>query len=330
MPSFWWVNHNQTARQEINGQYLWSPKAEANGARSEFYNNMRRASPGDFVLSYSAQAVKYVGRVTEFAFTAPKPAEFGTTGGYWNQEGWLLPVFWTPLMAPVRPKGIIGTLGPILPKRYSPIHPVSGDGNQKAYLAAIPTEVFQAIVGSVGFNREALARGGSNSLTFEIVTEQLEDAVEREVVADMQLDETTRRSVILARRGQGKFRANVEALERSCRLTGVTNPSLLIASHIKPWRLCACAEERLDGMNGLLLTPDADWLFDRGLITFQDDGEVQVSTRVAQEDLRRLGFETLAMPRLGFEEAPANCQTAAFAPPQCTYLGFHRSEVFVA
>ncbi|MEI9986993.1 MAG: hypothetical protein WDN69_29840 [Aliidongia sp.] len=36
MPQFWWVNHNQTVRQEIDGQYLWSPKTESNGARSEF------------------------------------------------------------------------------------------------------------------------------------------------------------------------------------------------------------------------------------------------------------------------------------------------------
>ena len=43
MPQFWWVNHKQTARQEIEGQYLWSPKTESNGARSQFYNNMRAA-----------------------------------------------------------------------------------------------------------------------------------------------------------------------------------------------------------------------------------------------------------------------------------------------
>ncbi|RWQ44447.1 MAG: hypothetical protein EOS21_00320 [Mesorhizobium sp.] len=50
MAQFWWVIHNQTARQEIDGQHLWSPKTESNGARSEFYNNMRRATPGDLVV----------------------------------------------------------------------------------------------------------------------------------------------------------------------------------------------------------------------------------------------------------------------------------------
>lgn len=330
MPQFWWVNHNQTARQEIDGQYLWSPKTESNGARSEFYNNMRRATPGDIVLSYSEQAIRYVGRVVEFAFTAPKPAEFGNKGANWSQEGWLLPVFWTPLTPIVRPKALIETLGPLLPTRYSPIHPVSGSGNQKAYLASIPAAVFDAITTGSAFDRSALSHGGTNSLTFEVVTELLDDAVETRIESDLHLDDTVKRSLILARRGQGKFRANVEAVEHACRLTGVTNPSLLIASHIKPWRLCATAHERLDGMNGLLLTPDADHLFDRGFISFHDEGDVIVSPRVDRMDLRRLGFEHLAWDGLGVSEAPAVWNVEAFAHKQKEYLAYHRAEVLVS
>jgi putative restriction endonuclease len=330
MQQLWWVNHKQTARQEIDGQYLWSPKTERNGARSEFYNNMRRATPGDLVLSYADQAVRYVGRVAEFAFTAPKPAEFRNIGAYWSQEGWLLPVYWTPLIPPIRPKALIGVLGPLLPTRYSPIHPISGSGNQKAYLASITSEVFQTIVAGAAFDHRVLAHGGANSLTFEVVNELLEDAVERRIVEDLQLEDTVKKTIILARRGQGKFRDNVEAVEQSCRLTGITNRSLLIASHIKPWRLCNSAQERLDGMNGLLLSPDADHLFDRGFISFRDEGEVIVSSRVDQSDLRRLGFERLAWRRFGVAEAPAVWGTGAFAAPQRAYLAHHRAEVFVS
>lgn len=86
MAQFRLVNHNQTAPQEIDGQHLWSPKTECNGARNEFYNNMRRATPRDLVLSYADEAIGYMG-IVEFAFTAPKPMEFGATGAYWNQEG---------------------------------------------------------------------------------------------------------------------------------------------------------------------------------------------------------------------------------------------------
>jgi len=268
MTQYWWVNHKQTVRQEIDGQYLWSPKTNSNRARNEFYNNMRRADPGDIVLSYADGRIGHIGRVTEFAFTAPKPEEFGQTGAYWNREGWLLPVFWTPLAVPVRPKDMIGRLGPLLPRTHSPIRPETGDGNQGVYLAAIPEPVFEMVTAGAAYSTAALYRGGANSLNFQVVSEQLDDIVEGWIKADLTLDQTVRESVIQARRGQGKFRANVEATERACRLTGITNPTLLIASHIKPWRLCDTAGERLDGMNGLLLSPDADLLFDRGFITF--------------------------------------------------------------
>jgi len=329
MTRYWWVNHKQTARQEIEGQYLWSPKTSSNGARNQFYDNMRHANPGDLVLSFANGLVKWVGRVAEFAFTAPKPTEFGATGSYWHNEGWLLPVFWTELDPAVRPKAMIDVLGPLLPKKYSPIRPLTGDGNQGVYLAEIARPVFDAVVATSAVNYPLLARGGANSLSFQAVKEMLDDRAEQGIRTDAGLDSTTKEAVIQARRGQGRFRANVERVETACRLTKITNPSLLIASHIKPWRSCGTAEERLDGMNGLLLTPDADLLFDRGFITFYDDGEVQISPRFDNDDLRRLGLGEIAMPRLGFGEAQRPWRTEAFAARQCKYLAYHRTEVYV-
>ena len=83
-------------------------------------------------------------------------------------------------------------------------------------------------------------------------------------------------------------------------------------------------------MNGLLLTPDADHLFDRGFISFKDDGEVMVSPRVNRDDLRRLGFEQLSWQRFGVAEAPAAWGTGAFEPLQRGYLAHHRADVFVS
>jgi hypothetical protein len=329
MPEFWWVSHNQTARQEIDGQYLWSPKTRKDGRRTPFYDNMRRATPGDLVLSFYDRAIRHVGRVAEFAFTSEKPEEFGSIGANWGNQGWLLPVFWTPLEPPVYPKALIATLGPLLPRRYSPIDPVTGSGYQQVYLAEIPEAVFDVVVSGADYDRALLARGGQNSMSFDIIKERLEDAVERRVKEDTNLESTIRQAVILARRGQGKFRENVEAIEQACRLTGITNPSLLIASHIKPWRLCVTAQERLDGNNGLLLTPDADHLFDRGYISFEDDGTVLVSPRVDRHDLRRLGFDQLVEKRFGLAEAPVVWSTDSFRAAQCTYLAFHRDEVYV-
>jgi hypothetical protein len=38
---YWWVNQNQTYRAEVRGSFMWSPKQNANGARNQFYENMR-------------------------------------------------------------------------------------------------------------------------------------------------------------------------------------------------------------------------------------------------------------------------------------------------
>ena len=50
--------------------------------------------------------------------------------------------------------------------------------------------------------------------------------------------------MILARRGQGKFRERVSMIERACRITQVNRPEHLIASHCKPWRDCESKGQR--------------------------------------------------------------------------------------
>ena len=72
---------------------------------------------------------------------------------------------------------------------------------------------------------------------------------------------TKRAAVIQARRGQGLFRRRVEKREASCRVTHVNDPVYLRASHIKPWRK-STDKEKLDGNNGLMLSPHIDMLFD--------------------------------------------------------------------
>jgi hypothetical protein len=217
-----------------------------------------------------------------------------------------------------------------LPQKYSPIRPSTGDGNQGAYLAEISQEVFDIIVDSSVVNSELLVRGGANSLTYQVIKEQLNDRAERVVHADTNLDQTTKEAVIQARRGQGKFRTNVESIEKECRVTGVRTPSLLIASHIMPWRSCTTAGQRLDGMNGLMLTPDADLLFDRGFMTFEDDGSIKYSQRVNRDDLRRLGLGDVVWHQLrGFGEAPMTRPSTSFKPAQCEYLVYHRTEVYL-
>jgi putative restriction endonuclease len=92
---YWWVNQNQTYREEVRGSFMWSPKRNANGARNQFYENMREVSPGDVVFSFCDTRIKALGIVTGRAQTGPKP-DFGTAGANWSQEGWFVPVSTAP------------------------------------------------------------------------------------------------------------------------------------------------------------------------------------------------------------------------------------------
>src|SRR5262245_20691794 len=106
-------------------------------------------------------------------------------------------------------------------------------------------------------------------------------------------------------------------IERVCRITGVNREEHLRASHCKPWR-DATNEERLDGENSLLLTPNADHLFDRGFVGFDDSGDVLISPVAHAESLARLGLD----PR-----DPRN--VCRFSEGQRRYLEFHRENVLL-
>ena len=113
--------------------------------------------------------------------------------------------------------------------------------------------------------------------------EYLIDAIRLKAIA-----ETEKSALILARRGQGLFKQRVRLLERRCRITGVDRIEHLRASHCKPWR-SSDDGERLDGENGLLLTPTIDHLFDRGFISFEADGKLLVSPVAHGPSLERMG-----------------------------------------
>ena len=50
----WWVNQNQTFRQERKGGFLWAPKRNSAGRSQAHWDALTRARPGDVVLSYEA------------------------------------------------------------------------------------------------------------------------------------------------------------------------------------------------------------------------------------------------------------------------------------
>lgn len=114
---------------------------------------------------------------------------------------------------------------------------------------------------------------------------------------------------------QRVFRGNLLKLwEGSCAVTGVEEPRVLRSSHIKPWSKSS-PTEKVDHLNGLLLVPNLDALFNEGLITFRDDGTVDVSNHLRREDQRRMHIGDHTRLRQVF-------------PGMTAYLEYHREHVF--
>lgn len=316
---YWWVNQNRTYRHEVPGGYLWSPKRKSNGQANPFYEFMREVAPGDVVFSFADVAIKAIGIAASYAYESPKPDEFGGVGAYWEHVGWRVDVGFHELIHAIRPVDYMDRLAPLLPGRYAPLQP-SGRGLQSVYLAELPERFALELADLIGHEARVIIRG--NHVAEALVVPgigrvQWEEHQLAAITRDEAVPETTRQAIVQARRGQGLFKQRVMQIERRCRLTGVDRVEHLRASHCKPWR-DASNVERLDGENGLLLTPDADHLFDRGFLSFEDSGRVLVSPVAHAPSLRAMGLDPASLSSVG-----------SFSEGQRAFLSYHRDNVFL-
>ena len=124
---------------------------------------------------------------------------------------------------------------------------------------------------------------------------------------------------VLGRVGQNIFRNKLdEYWQGQCAVTCLKLSEALRASHIKPWADCMNDKERLDVYNGLLLSANLDALFDKGLITFDETGQMQISPQVSETDRTILGISGQPM------------KLRKFAPEHQKYLEYHRDKIFQA
>ena len=323
---YWWVNQNQTYRQEIGGGYLWSPQRNANGARNPFYESMREVAPGDLIFSFVDTRIRAVGAAQSYCYECPKPIEFGSIGMNWDTVGWRVDVRFKEEPIPIRPKDYIDVLRPHLPPRYAPLR-ANGDGLQSLYLTELPRSFAETLATLMGRPVLALVRGDyvadvadgvATDDALPAAALQWERLLTQRIESDPSLTETQKEALVLARRGQGIFKRSVRRLEFQCRVTKVDRLEHLRASHCKPWR-DSNNQERLDGENGLLLTPTIDHLFDRGFISFEDGGQLLISPVAHAKSMQKMGLQTEGTVNVG-----------KFASGQKAFLSFHREHVFLS
>lgn len=132
-----------------------------------------------------------------------------------------------------------------------------------------------------------------------------------QIISDPTTTTTEKTALIKSRIGQGTFRDKVLLHWTRCAVTGFSDTSLLIASHILPWRKSTNVE-RLDPWNGLLLSPNLDKAFDQGFITFEVDGAIRLSPLLTETE------------KLGIRPS----MKLALKPEHEKYMARHRAEEF--
>ncbi len=305
--NYWWVNHKQTYKEEIEGGYIWSPTKEKNGSRNQTYINLTEARVNDTIFSYADGEIKAIGIVKSEYQDRDRPVAFGKAGNQWAKTGWLVRIGWSVLDTPFSPKAHISIISPLLPEKNSPLQ-ANGNGNQKCYLAKISDALGERMLEIAQSKNEEVSEDLAD-LSMSIA----DDNEETRIVND-KIPESEKEQLIKARRGQGIFRMRVEKIESACRLTGIRDKRLLIASHIKPWRKSDNAE-KLDGNNGLLLSPHVDKLFDKGWISLSNEGDILCTNDGIKKVMVQWGLDP-------------NKNVGEFKENQKKYLAYHRENIY--
>lgn len=158
---------------------------------------------------------------------------------------------------------------------------------------------------------------GKNFKMLEEGVVALIDYDENNLVLNEDIGDTSKSVQTKIRIGQEKFRKNLLKHLKECPITGINEQRILLASHIKPWAI-STNEERLDVHNGFILSPTVDKLFDKGLITFENNKKLIISPTLSKSNIDKIGIisgkKYLKLP----------------TENRLVYLEFHRENIFIS
>jgi hypothetical protein len=224
---------------------------------------------------------------------APDPADINN----WVATGWRLDVAYTTLRTPI-PYGSAYEAIKDLPEGQESPFASNGRPNQGFLFRlsdAAGERLCQLVVGDTNSPIEA---------KLEVVTGAVADPAATSALA-----------MIIVRMGQGAFRRKLDQhWSEKCAVTGLAVRELLRASHIKRW-MDSDDHQRLDVCNGLLLSAAYDAAFDKGLVTFEDDGAIRISPKLGTDAAVLAGIDPVA-------------RVIGLLPGHRTYLAYHRDTYF--
>jgi hypothetical protein len=274
--AFYWVNVGRTFKEVSENKFLWAPSHSISKKGSVVVNAGWKQVPeikkGDIIFCNKDGDIVYVAVAETDAFPSPIPP--GREFEAWKKDGYKINVGLEELTTKFDTSSFKEEFSRLFNERCTPTLLNVNMSFNEIYMAAMPDVAGAYLLNLLGDITINVYDATQNSLTGE---KKKVTAREREIIVN-------------ARIGQGKFRSDVLNLWGSkCPVTKVDMPELLIASHIVPWVL-ADNDEKVDVYNGLPLSPAIDKLFDRGYVSFSDEGFLLKSDKIQTETLDLLGI----------------------------------------
>ncbi len=204
-------------------------------------------------------------------------------------------------------------------------------GSDKYFLASQRLEDYIPVFAFAAKEFRQINKSNSNSVSEDNPGNSLEwqqrndsdglprnDDSKNKVLSDLETEfnnlVTEVEAVVKQRRHQEEYRSKLENYwDNACAVTGVRIPEILRASHAKPWK-DSSDTEKLDVFNGFLLCANLDALFDKGLITFDDEGKIIISPKLTDNQISSLSLQNMHLRKID--------------PRHLPYLAYHRENIF--
>ncbi|MBC3378455.1 HNH endonuclease [Serratia fonticola] len=254
--SFFWVNIGSSYKEVKEQNFLWAPQYGMNKNGQKFSNAsweaVKGVKAGDVIFCNKDREIVYVATATGDAEPAPRP--LSRSFDKWEREGTRVDIELTVLEHPID----VSQFSEIFMSSYNEssrpsVFAENGSCTQ-TYMCEIPEIAAKMIASFISENV---------SIDFNKETAKVKEATG-----------STKETIIQARVGHGPYREKLfKKWGGKCAVTGVALESMLTASHIVSWSI-SNDKEKVDPYNGFLLIPNLDRLFDRGMISFDDNGHL--------------------------------------------------------
>jgi hypothetical protein len=295
-----------TYEEEKGLGIIWSPQQDKGGNVPHSWQRMTEVKEGDQVFHYVKGNIVAVSIASEDCKVAGKPSIMQAHDGS-KDEGYMVDVKYHELDIPVNVRDRFDEILPLLPIKYSPFQRDT-NGNS-GYLYPCNEQLAIKLLELI-----------SELNIYQVDEEQLElsvDEVRRTennalipVIAATESEAKTK-----IRLGQQKFRRDLMPLwQGKCALCGIHLPELLRASRSKPWKDSTNAE-RLDPYNGMLLCANHNALYEKGLMAFDGQGRLHVSSIISEEDYLMYGLKPMTKIQIHSENK--------------VYLKWHKKNIFI-